>query len=109
MPSLRKGELKLMEKVWNREERAILWEAVGNNPALFDTAGKERYAEKQRRRAANRALEGKTALGGWEDSKKAIEEAEEQIEVEGMAAMLDQTGISPKQPWTEEVVDRTKE
>jgi len=102
MPSLRKGELKLMEKVWNREERAILWEAVGNNP-------KERYAKKQRRRAANRALEGKTALGGWEDSKKAIEEAEEQIEVEGMAAMLDQTGISPKQPWTEEVVDRTKE
>jgi hypothetical protein len=98
-----------MENVWNRHERALLWEAVGNDPALFETEGKKRRAKKKEKRAERRALEAKTALGGWEDSKKAIEEAEEQIEVESMATALDQTEIGPKQAWREDVVDRTRE
>lgn len=108
MPAIRNGERKLMQKVWNDEERAILWEAVGNDPATYDAVGKARRAKKQQKRAERRALKGKTGLGGWEDSKKAIEEADEQIEVEGMAAALGQTEISSNQAWLEEIVDRTR-
>ena len=85
-----------------------MWKAVGNDPAKFDIEGKARRAKKQQSRAERRAREDKTALDGWEDSKKAIEEAEEEIEVGNTAAALGQTEIGPKQAWREEIVDRTK-
>jgi hypothetical protein len=86
MPAIRNGERKLMEKVWNKQERAVLWVTVGNDPAKYDKEGKERRAKEQEKRAERRALEGKTALGGWEESKRAIEEAGEEAEIERTAA-----------------------
>ena len=109
MPAIRNGERKLMEKVWSKQERAALWVAVGNDPAMFDTEGKQRRAKKQEKRAERRALEGKTALGGWEEAQKAIEEAGEDAELERTATALGQTEIGPKQAWEEDFVDRTKE
>ena len=98
-----------MEKVWNKQERLALWKAVGNDPARYDTEGKDRRAKKRERRTERRALEGKAALSDWEDSKRAIDEAGEEAEIESAAAALGQTEISPKQAWVEELVDRTQE
>jgi len=98
-----------MENVWNKQERAALWKAVGNDPARFDKEGEGRRARKRERRAKSRAIEGKTALGDWGGSKRAIEEAGDNAEIEGAAAALGRTEISPKQAWEEELVDRTKE
>lgn len=109
-----------MEKVWNKRERAALWEAVGNDPAKFDADGKDRRARKLQRRAERRALgretaledetalQGRAALGNLEDLKKAIEEAEEEIELQSTAAALSKTQIVPKQAWSEDVADRTR-
>ena len=77
-----------MENVWNKQERAALWKAVGNDPARFDKEGEGRRARKRERRAKSRAIEGKTALGDWEGSKRAIEEAGDNAEIEGAAAAL---------------------
>jgi len=114
MPAISNGERRLVEKVWNKHERAILWEDVGNDPDKFDADGKDRRARKHQRRVERRALkekaalEGERTLGDWEDSRKAIVEAEEEIEVESTVEALSQTEIGPKQVWSGEVADRTR-
>ena len=116
--TLMRGQKHLREHVFSRVERqelAVKEGTVGELSIKEQRKIKDRalWAKGQERIAA-RAAEAaeaeveKSALGEWSATKKAVGEVEEEIAVEKTIKAFGQTEISKRQPWEDELVDRTK-
>jgi hypothetical protein len=58
--------------------------------------------------AAEVAEENESPLGAWSATKNAVSEVEGKIAVDETTKAFGQTEISKRQPWEDELADRTK-
>jgi hypothetical protein len=116
--SLMRGQKYLREHVFSSVERQELAVKEGR---VDELTPKEQRKLKNRtqwnkgqEQIAARAAEAaeaeveKSALGEWSATKKAVGEVEEKIAVEKTIKAFGQMEISKRQPWEDELVDRTK-
>ena len=113
--TLMKGQQFLREHVFTRVERRVLAVKEGR---VGEMTPKEQRKIKSRAlwvkgqeeiaaRAAEAAVK-KSSLGDWGATKKAVGEVEEEIAVDEATRALQQSAISPQQPWEDQLTDRTR-
>lgn len=100
------GDKRLREMVWTQAERIAMMMASGEKAPsrkmqkkLNNARHEARMAEEERRlEAAQRKA-----------INDAVEEVEEEIEVDDAAAAMGGVAIGQKQPWEQHLADRTKD
>jgi hypothetical protein len=110
------GQDRALEMVFTRIERENMMMAGGEghklpNRAMRRARNRANGDAKEAARvaaAAEVAEENKSSLGAWDATKNAVGEVEEQIAVDQTIKAFGQTEISQRQPWEDELADRTK-
>jgi hypothetical protein len=110
--TLMKGQKFLREHVFTRVERQLLAVKEGK---VGEMTPKEQRKIRHRvawetalaAEAAEAEVE-KSSLGAWDATKKAVGEVEGEMAVDDATKALQQSAISPQQPWEDELTDRTR-
>lgn len=100
------GDAKLRTNLWSQEERFEMMSANGERPsgqkmgARFDRWQQAKIAEEEERNLEARR---------WKSMNDAMDDVQEEIEVEDTTAAMDGFAISQQLPWQENLADRTRD
>lgn len=114
------GDKELRQIVWTQDERIRMLMASGERAPsqkmqkkLVEAIIEARLLEEARQRAREERKreqeERERAQAEWQSIKDAVGGVDEEIVDEDAAAVIDGVAISEKQPWEENLVDRTRE